>query len=59
MKLAVSTWAYLDLPLSQALERISELCDRAEILCEARHSLFRPENLSCASSFSLKYSGTG
>jgi sugar phosphate isomerase/epimerase len=59
MKLAVSTWAYLDLPLSQALERISELCDRAEILCEARHSLFRSENLDEASSFSLKYSVHG
>jgi sugar phosphate isomerase/epimerase len=59
MKLAVSTWAYLDMPLEQALERISELSDRAEILCEAKHSLFRPENLEMASSFSLKYSVHG
>ena len=59
MKLAISTWAYLDLPLEQALERISELSDRAEILCEARHSLFRPENLDAASSFSMKYSVHG
>ncbi len=59
MKLAISTWAYLNLPLEGALEKISRLSDRAEILCEARHSLFRPENLDAASSFSLKYSVHG
>ena len=59
MKLAISTWAYLDQPLEQALERISELSDRAEILCEARHSLFCPENQDAASSFSMKYSVHG
>ncbi len=59
MKLAVSTWAYLDMPLEQALEKISELSDRTEILCEAKHSLFRSENLDATSSFSLKYSVHG
>lgn len=59
MKLAISTWAYLDLPLEQALEKISQLSDRAEILCEGRHSLFRPESLDATSSFSLKYSVHG
>ncbi|HOU70810.1 MAG TPA: TIM barrel protein [Methanothrix sp.] len=56
MKLGISTWAYLDLPLDQALDRISMLSTRAEILCEGRHSLFRPENLDTASSYSLRYS---
>jgi sugar phosphate isomerase/epimerase len=59
MKLAVSTWAYLNLPLEQALERISKITSRAEILCESRHNLFRPENLDVASSFQLKYSVHG
>lgn len=59
MKLGISTWAYLDLPLPKALERISGLSDRAEILCEARHSLLLPENLECLSSFSLKYTVHG
>lgn len=59
MKLAVSTWAYLNLPLDQALERISRLSSRAEILCEGRHSLFRPENLDITSSFPLKYTVHG
>ena len=59
MKLGISTWAYLDLPLDQALERISLLSTRAEILCEGRHSLFRPENLDLASDYSLKYSVHG
>ena len=47
------------MPLEQALEKISELSDRTEILCEAKHSLFRPENLDATSSFSLKYSVHG
>ncbi len=59
MKLGVSTWAYLDLPLPQALESISGLSDRAEILCEARHSLLCPENLESLSTFSLKYTVHG
>ena len=56
MKLGISTWAYLDHSLDQALERITLLSNRAEILCEGRHSLFRSENLDIASSYSLKYS---
>lgn len=59
MKLGISTWAYLDLPLDQALERISLLSTRAEILCEGRHSLFRSENPDLASDYSLKYSVHG
>ena len=59
MKLAISTWAYLNLPLDQALERISRYTSRAEILCEGRHSLFRQENLDAAESFSMKYSVHG
>ncbi len=53
MKIGISTWAYQDLSLAAALERISRLCGRAEILCEARHSLLRPENLEALASFSL------
>ncbi|VVB69850.1 endonuclease 4 [uncultured archaeon] len=59
MKLAISTWAYLNLSLPEALERISRLSDRAEIICESRHSLFRPENIEVASSFSLEYTVHG
>lgn len=59
MKLGISTWAYQDLPLPQALERISLLSGRAEILCEARHSLLCPENLESTFSFSLKYTVHG
>lgn len=59
MKLGISTWAYLDLPLPKALERISGLSDRAEILCEARHSLLLAENLEWLSSFSLNYTVHG
>jgi hypothetical protein len=40
MKIGISTWAYLDLPLGEALERISKLSGRAEIICDAGHSLF-------------------
>jgi sugar phosphate isomerase/epimerase len=59
MKLAISTWAYLNRSLPEALKRISALSDRAEILCEARHSLFRPENIAAARSFGLKYTVHG
>jgi sugar phosphate isomerase/epimerase len=59
MKLGISTWAYQDLPLAGTLDRISQLADRAEILCEARHSLLRPENLEATASFSLKYTVHG
>ena len=61
MKLAISTWAYINHPLSIALQKISEIsaCERAEILCEARHSLFSQENIEAAHSFSLKYSVHG
>ncbi|MGV8175545.1 MAG: sugar phosphate isomerase/epimerase family protein [Methanothrix sp.] len=59
MKLGISTWAYLDLSLDQALDRISLLSSRAEILCEGRHSLFRPESMEAAISHSLKYSVHG
>jgi len=55
MKIGISTWAYLDLPLGEALERISRLSGRAEIICDAGHSLFFSDNLESASSFSLKY----
>lgn len=59
MKIGISTWAYQDLPLVEALGRISQHSDRAEILCEARHSLLRPENLETAQSFGLKYTVHG
>lgn len=59
MKLGISTWAYLDRSLPEALSRISHLAERAEILCEARHSLLRPENLEAMASFSLKYTVHG
>jgi len=55
MKIGISSWAYLDLPLGEALERISRLSGRAEIICDAGHSLFFSDNLESASSFSLKY----
>jgi sugar phosphate isomerase/epimerase len=55
MKLGISTWAYQDLPLAKALERISRLSNHAEILCEAKHSLLDPENQDVLESFSLEY----
>lgn len=59
MKIGISTWAYQDLPLREALERISQLSDCAEILCEARHSLFDSKNLEATESFGLKYTVHG
>ncbi len=59
MKIGISTWAYQDLPLAEALERISHLSDYAEILCEARHSLLDPSNLEVLESFSLGYTVHG
>ncbi len=59
MKIGISTWAYQDLSLREALEKISRNSDRAEILCEARHSLLRPENLEITRSFGLKYTVHG
>jgi hypothetical protein len=58
-KIGISTWAYQDLSLSDALERICSLSDNAEILCEARHSLLDPSNLEAVDSFSLKYTVHG
>ncbi len=58
-KIGISTWAYQDLPLGEALERISSLSDNAEILCEAQHSLFDQSNLEALESFSLKYTVHG
>ncbi|VVB67532.1 Xylose isomerase-like TIM barrel [uncultured archaeon] len=59
MKLGISTWAFQNLSMAEALARISQLSDRAEILCEARHSLLRPENLEALPSFSLKFTVHG
>lgn len=53
-QIGISTWAYQDLSLSDALERIISLSDCAEILCEARHSLLDPSNLEALDSFNLK-----
>ena len=58
-KIGISTWAYQDFPLGDALERISSLSDKAEILCEAQHSLLDPSNLEAMDSFSLKYTVHG
>ena len=58
-KIGISTWAYQDLSLGDALERIISLSDNAEILCEARHSLLDPSNLEALDSFSLKYTVHG
>lgn len=58
-KIGISTWAYQDLSLAAALDKISFLSDRAEVLCEARHSLFNPENLEAMESYSLKYTVHG
>jgi sugar phosphate isomerase/epimerase len=58
-KIGISTWAYQDLSLSDALERIISLSDNAEILCEAQHSLLDPSNLEALDSFSLKYTVHG
>jgi sugar phosphate isomerase/epimerase len=58
-KIGISTWAYQDLSLGDALERICPLSDNAEILCEARHSLLDPANLEAVDSFSLKYTVHG
>lgn len=59
MKIGISTWAYQDLPLTEALERISALSDHAEILCESRHSLLDPENQEIVESFPLRYTVHG
>jgi sugar phosphate isomerase/epimerase len=59
MKIGISTWAYQDLSLQEALEKISQLSNFAEILCEARHSLFDPKNLEATESFGLKYTVHG
>lgn len=58
-KIGISTWAYQDLPLGDALERITSLSDNAEVLCEAQHSLLDPSNLEALESFSLKYTVHG
>jgi sugar phosphate isomerase/epimerase len=58
-KIGISTWAYQDLPLRDALERISLLSDNAEILCEARHSLLDSTNLEALESFNLNYTVHG
>ncbi len=58
-KIGISTWAYQDFPLGDALERIIPLSDNAEILCEAQHSLLDPSNLEAMDSFSLKYTVHG
>jgi sugar phosphate isomerase/epimerase len=58
-KIGISTWAYQDLSIDEALERISLLSDNAEILCEARHSLLDPANLESLESFSLEYTVHG
>ncbi len=54
-KIGISTWAYQDLQLGDALERITHLSDNAEILCDARHSLLDSTNLEALESFNLKY----
>lgn len=58
-KIGISTWAYQDLSLREALERISQLSNSAEILCEARHSLLNPDNLEATESFGLKFTVHG
>lgn len=57
--IGISTWAYQDMSLQEALERISQLSNFAEILCEARHSLLDPKNLEATESFDLKYTVHG
>jgi len=59
MNIGISTWAYQDLTLTDALQRISELSRRAEILCEARHSLLDRANREATESFSLDFSVHG
>lgn len=59
MNIGISTWAYQDLALEEALERLSQLSDHAEILCEARHSLLDPANLEVLESFNLRYTVHG
>jgi sugar phosphate isomerase/epimerase len=58
-KIGISTWAYQDLELGDALERITLLSDNAEILCDARHSLLDSTNLEALESFDLKYTVHG
>jgi len=58
-KIGISTWAYQDLSLQEALERISQLSNYAEILCEARHSLLDRKNLEATESFDLLYTVHG
>jgi len=59
IEIGISTWAYQDLSLAEALEKIACLTKRAEILCETGHSLLDRENLETARSFDLDYSVHG
>jgi sugar phosphate isomerase/epimerase len=44
----ISTAAYRDLPLADALERIADLAPLAEVRCEGQHDLAEPLNLRAA-----------
>lgn len=57
--IGISTWAYQDLSLAEALEKIACMTKRAEILCETGHSLLDKENVAAARSFDLDYSVHG
>jgi len=58
-KIGISTWAYQDLSLRDALERIVQQSDNAEILCDAKHNLLNSKNLESLESFDLKYTVHG
>ncbi|KGK98114.1 xylose isomerase [Methanococcoides methylutens] len=51
--IGVSSFAFHELPLSEALEKIEPIADCAEIFSEGAHDLFREEEL--AYSYDLKY----
>ena len=51
--IGISSFAFHDLPLAQALEKIESLTDCAEIFSEGRHDLLREEEV--AFSYDLTY----
>jgi hypothetical protein len=59
VEIGISTSAYENFPLDAALERISHLSNRAEVLSEARHSLLNPKNVRAMKSFGLNYTVHG
>jgi sugar phosphate isomerase/epimerase len=55
-EIAISTCAYLDLPLAAALQRIAALCDAAEVRCKGPHALETPAGIRAVAGSGLRCS---